>query len=127
MGSLSPDGTMVVGCEEGVQKCALFPLDGGPPRPIPGWEDGMMVALAWDPDGRSIYVSDLRANQRILRIRLKDGHTELWKEIHPADTANISLGGSSKMSSVVISPQTGTYAYSYERVLSELYLVEGLK
>ncbi len=126
LGSLSPDGKTVAGCETTPENCALFPLDGGPARPIPGWEAGL-VPLAWDPDGRSIFVTHVRDTAKILRLRLQDGHTEIWREIRPADGESISVGGTSKVSSVIISPATGAYAYSYERVTSELYLVEGLK
>ncbi len=58
----------------------------------------------------------------IFRVRLEDGHSELWKSLRPADAAGVCAIGS-----IVISPQTGEYAYSYTRVLSDLYLVEGLK
>jgi WD40 repeat protein len=120
-GSLSPDGTKVAGCEEPGRKCAVHPLDGGPSRVIPGWEEGLSV-VAWDPDGRSVYVRQGQAPLKISRVRLMDGHTELWKELRPVDAAGVSV-----ISSVAISPAPGAYAYSYERVLSELYLVEGLK
>jgi serine/threonine protein kinase len=126
LGLLSPDEKTVVGCEETPERFALFSLNGEPARLIPGWEAGLFP-LAWDPDGRSILVTDFRNTGRILRLRLQDGHTEPWKEIHPANTESISVGGHSKISAVAISPATGAYAYSYERVTSELYLVEGLK
>jgi hypothetical protein len=120
-GALSPDGTRVAGCEKPGEKCAVFPLDGGPPRVIPGWHEGFGV-LAWDPDGRSLYVGQGQVPLKVFRVRLEDGHAELWRELRPADGAGVA-----GLSSLVISPATGAYAYSYERVLSELYLVEGLK
>jgi eukaryotic-like serine/threonine-protein kinase len=126
LGLLSPDEKTVVACQETPERFALFPLDGGPARPIPGWKPGLFP-LAWDPDGRSIFVIHFRDTGKILRLRLQDGHTEIWKEIRPADPVSISVGGHSKISAAVLSPATGAYAYSYERVTSELYLVEGLK
>ena len=120
-GLLSPDERRVVACEELASKCAVFPLDGGPPRPIPGLEEYLFV-VGWAPDGRSVYVSDKRMPAKISRVRVEDGHSELWKELRPADAAGLC-----GIDSVVISPQTGAYAYSYTRVLSELYLVEGLR
>ena len=78
--------------------------------------------MASAPDGRSLYVSDGGVPLKISRIRLEDGHTEPWKEIRPGDAAGIARSGR-----VAISPTTGAYAYSFERVLSEPYLVEGLK
>jgi eukaryotic-like serine/threonine-protein kinase len=120
-GSLSPDATKVVACEEAFSKCAVFPLDGGPGRAIPGREEYLLV-VGWAADGRSIYVSDPHKPAKISRVRLEDGHSEFWKELRPADAA-----GACSNSSVVISPETGAYAYSYTRGLSDLYLVEGLK
>jgi hypothetical protein len=119
-GLLSPDGTKIIACEEGVTKCAVFPLDGGPGRAIPGFEE-LLLVVGWAPDSRSIYVIDVR-EPKISRVRLEDGHSELWKELRPADTTGVC-----GISTVVISPETGAYAYSYTRVLSDLYLVEGLR
>jgi len=120
-GLLSPDGKKLIACEEGVSKCAVFPVDGGPARPIPGFEEYLFV-VGWAPDSCSIYVSDNREPVKISRVRLEDGRSELWKELRPADATGVCGIGT-----VVISPETGAYAYSYERVLSDLYLVEGLK
>ncbi|HQR45545.1 MAG TPA: protein kinase [Thermoanaerobaculia bacterium] len=123
---LSPDEKTIAGCEETPERFALFSLDGGPARPIPGWTPGLFP-LAWDPDGRSLFVIGYRDTGRILRLRLEDGRVEPWAEIRPEESVSISVGGHSKISAVIVSPATGAFAYSYERVLSELYLVEGLK
>jgi sugar lactone lactonase YvrE len=119
-GLLSPDGKMVIGCEAFFQRCSVFSLDGGAPVTIPGSIDFLNV-IAWDSDGRSVFVTDGGVPMKVYRIRIVDGRRELWKEFRPADPAGVSY-----VSSCVISPTTGAYAYTYERVLSELYLVEGL-
>ncbi len=52
-GLVSPDATRVVACEDGISKCAVFPVDGGPARPIPRWEEFLEI-VGWAADGRSI-------------------------------------------------------------------------
>ena len=58
----------------------------------------------------------------IERFEVASGRFEPWQQIAPSDRAGI-LG----ISAVFISEDGRTYAYTYHRLLSELYLVEGLK
>ena len=50
------------------------------------------------------------------------GRKELWKEIMPADLVGVKY-----LPRVALTPDGKSYAYSYYRHLSDLYLVEGLK
>jgi len=99
----------------------LYPVDGGAPRPLPGVRNGDDV-LHWSADGRSILV-ERRPSQptRIDRVDVATGRAVLWREIAPADRA-----GMITVSSVLISDDESTLSYSVRRLLSELYLVEGL-
>jgi hypothetical protein len=59
---------------------------------------------------------------RVFRLDLGTGRRELWKQIMPADrTGVIDIRG------ILPTPDGRAYAYSYLRILSELYVVEGLK
>ncbi len=79
--------------------------------------------MGWTPDGKSLYVG--RRGEypaRIFRLDLASGKRELWKELSPPDPAGIS-----NVAPPAIADDGMTYAYSYNRILSDLFLAEGLK
>jgi serine/threonine protein kinase len=118
---VSPDGTkLLTGGAE--RRLALFPLEGGEPRPVPGAEIGDRAAQ-WTADGHGIFV--FRRDQipcRVYRLDLERPHREMFREFTPADPAGVVA-----THEVLITPDGKSYAYSYVRLLSELYLVEGLR
>ena len=121
LGVISPDGRrfLVRGPDE---KTYIYSLEGGEPTPIPGLGINDNVD-GWSADGRFLYVQkSWEPPARIERLDLLTGRTEPWKEILPSDTAGVI-----RISSVLISPEGKFYTYAYSRVLSNLYLVEGLK
>ena len=119
--ALSPDGQFVaaVGPDE---KGYLFPVAKGDPRPIPGLLPGE-APVAWSADGRSLYIyrgGELPA--KIFRLDIASGSRTLWKQLMPPDPAGVEYVGP-----ILPSPDGTAYAYGYRRLLSDLYLVEGLK
>jgi Tol biopolymer transport system component len=119
--AVSPDGKLasVTGPDK---KSYLYPLSGGEPQPIPGIEDGE-IPTGWSADGRAVYV--YKRGLYPARIFLLDIHTgkrELWKELTPPDPAGIS-----NVAPPSIAADGKTYAYSYNRILSDLFLAEGIK
>src|ERR1700733_10440399 len=119
--ALSPDGQFVaaVGPDE---KGYLFPVAKGDPRPIPGLLPGE-APVAWSADGRSLYIyrgGELPA--KIFRLDISSGSRTLWKQLMPPDPAGVEYVGP-----ILPSPDGSAYAYGYRRLLSDLYLVEGLK
>jgi eukaryotic-like serine/threonine-protein kinase len=118
---LSPDGKWIA-VSEADQKAKLYPVDGGEPRPISGIAEGD-VPVQWTADGRSLYVrrwDEMPA--RVFRLDLETGRRELWKQIMPADHTGVV-----KISGMLPTPDGRAYGYSYMRILSQLYAVEGLK
>jgi hypothetical protein len=59
---------------------------------------------------------------KVYRLDVATGAKELWKELLPADAAGVTQVGT-----VVPTPDGRAYVYSYIRLLSEMYVVEGLK
>jgi len=119
--ALSPDGQFVaaVGPDE---KGYLFPVAKGDPRPIPGLLPGE-APVAWSADGHSLYIyrgGELPA--KIFRLDISSGSRTLWKQLMPPDPAGVEYVGP-----ILPSPDGTAYAYGYRRLLSDLYLVEGLK
>jgi len=119
--AVSPDGKLIaaIGADH---KAMLFPVAGGPPRPIPGFADGEFP-LRFSPDGRSIFTwkrGEIPA--RVARIDIDSGRREIWKELLPVDPSGVE-----RISNVVVSADGKGYSYCYARLLSDLFVVEGLK
>jgi eukaryotic-like serine/threonine-protein kinase len=119
--ALSPDAQVVaaIGPDE---KGYLFPTASGDPKPIPGMLAGE-APVAWTADGRSLYIyrgGELPA--KIYRLDIATGNRTLWKQLMPPDPAGVEYVGP-----ILPAPDGVAYAYGYRRLLSDLYLVEGLK
>jgi serine/threonine protein kinase len=103
-------------------KCSLFPVDGGAPRPVPGLQAGEFP-LRFSPDDKYLYLwkrGDVPA--RVTRLEAATGKRDLWKDLMPADPAGVE-----RISNVLLAPDAKSYAYCYARLLSDLFVVEGLK
>ena len=118
--AISPDGKWIAGPSSG-QGIPLWPVDGGEKRLVPGAVAGERPA-GWAND-RSLWL--FRRGEvpaKIYKLDIETGRRALWKTINPPDSAGVySFTGFS------ITPSGNAYAYSYSRLLSQLYLVRGLK
>jgi serine/threonine protein kinase/Tol biopolymer transport system component len=119
--ALSPDGRFVaaVGPDD---KSYLFPVPSADPRPIKGMQLGE-VPIEWSPDGRFLYV--YRAGElpaKVYRLDVVTGNRTLWKDLMPPDPAGVEFVGP-----ILPTPDGKGYVYGYRRLLSDLYLVEGLQ
>jgi len=120
---ISPNGqsTVVVGPDG---KLGVWSLEGGDFRAIPGLDSNSNYSIiGWTPDGESVYaIPRKRAKPvQISRVNLQTGKMEPWKTIGEEAGTGVS--------SVFpyLSSDSTAYAYIYSRVLSEAYLVTGLK
>ena len=119
--ALSPDGSAVaaVGPDD---KAYVYPIAPGDPHLIKGMELGE-VPVGWSTDGRSLYAyrgGDLPA--KVYRVDLTTGNRTLWRQLMPPDPAGVEFVGP-----VLPTPDGKAYVYGYRRLLSDLYLVEGLQ
>jgi serine/threonine protein kinase len=118
---ISPDSQWVAGIGPD-QKGYLFPVAGGEPRLIPGFNSGEQP-ITFSSDSKSLYLyqpGDLPA--RVDRLDLQTGKRVLWKELIPTDPAGVETIGP-----ILITPDAKTCIFGYHRMLADLYLVEGLK
>jgi Tol biopolymer transport system component/predicted Ser/Thr protein kinase len=118
---VSPDGKFAAVTSPD-RKPYLYPIAGGEPSAIPGLTAGDSP-VSWSSDGRFLYVyrrQELPA--KVYRLEVATGRKELWRELMPSDAAGVV-----SLSTPVIALDGQSYAYSYIRTLSELYLVEGIK
>jgi eukaryotic-like serine/threonine-protein kinase len=118
---ISPDSQWVAGIGPD-QKGYLYPAGGGDPRPIPGFNSGEQP-ITFSSDNHSLFVyqpGELPA--RVDRLDLQTGKRTLWKELIPSDPAGVETIGP-----IMITPDAKTCIFGYQRMLADLYLVEGLK
>jgi Tol biopolymer transport system component len=118
---VSRDGRYIA-ARDAAKNVALYPIDGGPPRPIPGIVVGD-DPIQWSADERFLYVravGDFPA--MVYRLDMMTGHRDLWKAVGPQDPAGVRGVGK-----VLMTPDASSYVYSYWRSLNELFLVDGIK
>ena len=99
-----------------------FPIEGGDPEFLPGLaaEDR---PIRFSPDGKFLYAyrrGELPAH--VIRLDLATGEKHASQELMPPDAAGVV-----EIVSVVLTPDVASYAYSYHRILSDLFLGEGLR
>jgi|HubBroStandDraft_5_1064220.scaffolds.fasta_scaffold00453_14 Tol biopolymer transport system component len=121
---VSPDGKSVAvrGPE---RKRGIWSLEGSNFRPIPGLESNYTV-IGWTADGESVYVADntrqFAKAAQISRVNIQTGKMEPWRTFGDQMSAGVST-----IASPHLSTDGSGYAYLYVRVLSEAYVVTGLK
>ena len=117
---VSPDGQLFLGLDSNRNSVA-YSVQSGEGKPVPGLNPPE-VAFGWTGDGKSVYVYRPAVPALVYRVELSTGHRQLWKELNPPDPAGINF-----IRTPHISADGKVYAYNYNRVLSNLYLVDGLK
>jgi eukaryotic-like serine/threonine-protein kinase len=119
--ALSPDGrSLATVAPDG--KTYIYPVAGGSARAVVGMEAGE-VPIRWGTDDNTLFVyrpGELPA--KVYRLDLNTGQKKLWRELMPPDPAGVEYVGP-----ILPTPDGKAYVYGYRRMLSDLYLVEGLK
>ncbi len=99
----------------------VYPLEGGEPVAIQGLAAEGERPERWAADGR-LYVIARGVPVKVFLLDAATGRRELWKEILPADSAGVTPIGGVRMTA-----DGKSYAYSFMRVLAELFLVDGIR
>jgi serine/threonine protein kinase/DNA-binding beta-propeller fold protein YncE len=118
---ISPDGQYIFRTDNGT--VALYPTaEGGTPRSIPNLEPGFFP-VQWSEDNSSVYgyISG-HIPTKVYKVNLATGKKTLLQELLPETTA-----GAVTITSVCITPDGSRFAYSYYQVLSNLYIISGLR
>jgi Tol biopolymer transport system component/predicted Ser/Thr protein kinase len=119
--AISIDGTQIAGIGPDAQGY-FYPVAGGDPKPIPGFERGE-APIVWTSDNKGLYVTKPGERPaKITRIDVTTGQRSPWKELMPPDSAGVQHIGP-----IRVTPDGKTYVYGFQRRLSDLYLVEGLR
>jgi hypothetical protein len=118
---VSPDGQWAF-ARDVSGKAWLYPVGGGKPKPVLGLTPGD-IWINWSGDGRFGYVcQDDITHAPVFRIDLATGRRQLLTDLAPGDPAGLTA-----IVPVRITPDGRFFAYSYDRALSNLFLVSGVK
>jgi Tol biopolymer transport system component len=118
---VSPDGRRVVALgPDGVP--ALYGLAGGEPVVLPGLGE-KDLPMCWTSDGRELWVARYEDTPpRIERVEVASGRARPWSR--PAPAAPSGLRGAYR---ILVTPDGESYAYSFGRRESDLYLTSPLR
>jgi eukaryotic-like serine/threonine-protein kinase len=103
-------------------RLSLVPIRGGELNPIAKLEPGESV-IQWSQDSRYLFLRKLRgpASITIDRLDVFSGGRAPWKELKTPDSVGVQIG------QVVITPNGNSYAYSFQRDISTLFLAQGIR
>ena len=124
--ALSPDSrSLAVYDLQG--QIGIWTIGGNTMRPIPGlgYPD---TVLQWTPDGQSALVFSRAAEQlgtpaEVYKVNVATGKREHWRSFGGSS----GTGGAANFGPPVLSRDLNSYAYTVDQVLSEAYVVKGLK
>ena len=117
---VSPDGARVV-ARDSEGRVNAYPVDGGPPVPIDGLSP-LDVPLEWSSDGRALFVARPGETPwKIRRFDLESGRDTPWTEVMAVNPGGIRL------SQLYITPDGRYWVHSYARLLTDLFIAEGLR
>lgn len=118
---VSADGKLIAATGLIMSGPQLYPMEGGAPRAIPGLQAGEWVQ--WTDDPNSLFVFQREPSSiKVFRLNILTGQRKFFKEIE------VPMGpGFCDMSHILLNGDGSAYVYGYVRLLSDLYLVSGLK
>ncbi len=119
-GSVSPGGLQILYSKLGTW--FIQPVAGGTAQTVPGLTTDDRL-IRWSADGLSVYVYRVADMPfRFERLDLATGRRVVIGEVAPADRAGVIYS-----KGAALSDDTKSYAYSYERTTSQLFVVEGAR
>jgi eukaryotic-like serine/threonine-protein kinase len=118
---VTPDGKFLL-ARDAQRQFWLYPLAGGPPQKLSFVENPGESVVRFIDGGKSLLIRDRKIPLQITRVDVATGRREPWKQIVPAD-----LAGVQSIPTVSFSANGKSYAYSISRMLSDLFVVQGLK
>jgi WD40 repeat protein len=120
---VSPDGKYVVASSASDPTEKIYDLTGGPPRPIKGLGPGERV-IGWGKEPLPLYVAARESSVLVKLFRLSPitGQRRFWRSLVPSDPAGVRM-----LADIKIATDADAYGYSYYRLLSQLYIANGLR
>ena len=116
----SPDGRLFF-----INRTTVFDLERGEKRTLPGLTEAG-EPVTWNDDGSAVFVTEAESPSvsRIVRVDQPSGRRTVIRELRAAGPIGGAAGG---ISTVRMSADGRTIAYTVNRYFSELMVIEGLK
>lgn len=120
-GLVTPDGKFLLAFD--AQRVRwLYPISGGEPQKFSFVPSPDERILSFFDGGKSLLLRSQSLPVKITRVDLATGRREAFKEIVPGDPAGVQA-----IPTLRLSADGKSYAYSVGRILSDLFVVDGLK
>lgn len=117
---ISPDGRYAV-LTDSEDRLSLYQTSDGAASTLKNLEKGFLLTR-WTDDGENLFVWQREGFPVIVyKYNIASGKKEEWLKLIPKDTTGVS-----QIITIKLTPDGKTYAYSYLRESSELYLMENL-
>ena len=120
-GLITPDGKFVLARDANNVRW-LYPLAGGQPQKLSFVPNPDERIMAFFGDGKSLLLRTPNLPVNVTRVDLATGRREAFRQIVPADPAGVQA-----IPTIRFSADGKAYAYSVGRILSDLFVVDGLK
>src|SRR3954468_12719054 len=117
----TPDGKFVLALDAKRVRW-LYPVAGGEPIKINFIPNPDERIMGFFDGGKSLLVRTASVPVKVTRVDMATGRREPFKEIMPADPAGVQA-----IPTLRFSADGKSYAYSIGRILSDLFVVDGLK
>jgi hypothetical protein len=118
----TPDGRYVTARGPGRSLPVLYPLHGGDPKPLPGIEPTDVI-VEFTPDGQAALVRE--GGGRLGRLDLRTGRRTFLVDLKAPDSTGVVREVDPR--AAYVHPSGRYYTYTFDRVASDLYLIEGLR
>lgn len=115
--AISADGRQIAGVDGG-RRLTIVSVADGQTKTIA--TDFAPTVLRWSHSGKTLLAQGDAVPAMLYRVDLETGKCTPWKEIGPLDLANVS-----RLWPAVLSQDEHTVVYSYPRIISELFVVDG--
>jgi serine/threonine protein kinase len=119
-GTISPDQSKVAAIDpQGL--ITIYPVDGGPAVSVLGAQPGERP-VRWMAGGKSLLIAANEAPNVIYELEIASGKRRLFRTMPVPEGLKAQ-----DLSSPLFANDFKSYVYAYTRIVSDLYIVEGLK
>jgi Tol biopolymer transport system component len=119
---MSPDGLYLIAASTTSGSYAMYPIHGGRAKAIVGITTDEQIAN-WSADGKYLFVHQrTEVPSNVYRVEIATGKRDLYKRIVPPDPAGVE-----SIIRFYLSKDEKSYIYISRTILSDLYVVDGLR
>ena len=118
--AVSPDGARIAALDA-EQRLTVYRVADGAATLVPG-VGGNERPLGWSTDGSELFVLTAGLPSKVSRVNVTTGARIPWRDLMPSDPTGVV-----RVFPVLVTPDGRSYAYTYGRFLSTLYVVSGIR